>query len=75
MRTEYRESEDAGGYAEIAARMLADAKGRAIPAATKKAWSDGKLTPGHIDKRASRYVEKRLLRMLWQAWRGTSSTA
>lgn len=29
---------------------------------------------GHIDKRARRYVEKRLLRDLWRAWRAAENT-
>lgn len=34
-----------------------------------KARTDEFMSLGHIDRRAQRYMEKRLLRDLWRAWR------
>lgn len=46
---------------------------RDLPALTKVTKLDSKLHrgAGHMAKRAQRYMEKRLLRDLWQAWRET----
>ena len=35
-----------------------------------KAKRDQYMSDGHVHKRAQRYMEKRLLKHLWQAWRG-----
>lgn len=59
-RREY-EREQAG------VRGLIVAPAAKIPAARKAEF----ISDGHVHKRAQRYMEKRLLRDLWQAWRRT----
>lgn len=58
-------------------RERAEAAGlRVVPSAKiPKGGADGHISDGHIHRRAQRYMEKRLLRDLWQAWRATSSVA
>lgn len=62
-----REKNEAGGFAERAAQIAKDAKrfGK-TPHPTNL---EGRLTRIHIHNDAKRYMEKRLLRELWKAWR------
>ena len=55
-----------GEYAEQAAKAKSRVGKNTV---AYKCYNQGKLPPGHIHMRAKRYVEKRLLKMLWQAWR------
>lgn len=53
-------------------RARAEAAGlTVVPAAKIPKWerAAGYVSDGHIHRRAQRYMEKRLLRDLWQAWR------
>ena len=52
-------------------REIAEAKGLTVAPSAKipKSQSEKYMSHGHIDKRAQRYMEKCLLRDLWQAWR------
>lgn len=59
---------EAGEYADRAARMLKQ-KSFAKTTAAFKCYSAGKLPPLHLHMSAKRYMEKRLLRDLWRAWR------
>lgn len=61
---------DAGDYAEQAAKRLSEANFKKTTAAYK-AYCEGKLPPLHLHARAQRYVEKRFLTALWVAWRKT----
>ena len=46
-----------------------------VPAAMiKKVGDERFMSLGHVDKRASRYMQKRLLRDLWRAWRRAPNT-
>lgn len=56
---------------QAVARGLIVAPSAKIPAARKAEF----ISDGHIHKRSQRYMEKRLLRDLWQEWRRTISTA
>ncbi len=56
-----------GDYADQAAEQVAKAKKRGKK--PRKDNLEGRLTPGHLHNRAQRYMFKRLLRKLWQAWR------
>lgn len=55
-------------------RARAEAEGLIVAPSSKipKAKKDQYRSLGHIDNRARRYAEKRLLRNLWQAWRAAS---
>lgn len=57
---------EAGEFASQAADRL---KRWGATKAEARYWRQGRLAPGHIDKRARRYAEKCLIRDLWQAWR------
>jgi hypothetical protein len=59
---------EAGEYKERAARMLKQ-KNLDKKTAAYKFYSEGKLPPMHIHNSAKRFMEKRLLRDLWRAWR------
>jgi hypothetical protein len=52
-------------------RQRAEAMGLTVAPAAKipKARAAEFMSDGHVHKRAQRYMEKRLLRDLWQAWR------
>lgn len=66
-KNELRAKNEAGEYAERAAKAVAAAKKLGNkPLAENVA---GRLTPSHIHNDAKRYMEKRLLRHLWQEWR------
>lgn len=54
-------------------RTKAEAAGLTVAPAGKipKGKQAEHMSHGHIDKRAQRYMEKRLLRDLWRAWRET----
>lgn len=56
-------------------RARAEAEGLTVAPAGKipKAKQSEYRSLGHIDNRSRRYVEKRLLRDLWKAWRGAIS--
>lgn len=61
------ERNDAGDFAERAKAIAEAAKkrgGKPLPAN-----SEGRLSAIHIHNDAKRYMEKRLLRQLWQEWR------
>lgn len=58
---------EAGDYAEQAAEQVR--KLRAAKKPVPQLNLDGKLTAAHIDNRARRYMEKRVIKHLWQAWR------
>lgn len=62
------EKNEAGGFAETAARAVERAK--KVGSKPNEANVVGKLTKPHLHNMAQRYIEKRLLRQLWQAWRG-----
>lgn len=62
------ERNEAGGFAETAARAVERAK--KVGSKPNEASLAGKLTKPHLHNMAQRYIEKRLLRQLWQAWRG-----
>ena len=62
------EKNEAGGFAETAARAVERAK--KAGSKPNEANVAGKLTKPHLHNMAQRYIEKRLLRQLWQAWRG-----
>ena len=62
------EKNEAGGFAETAARAVERAK--KVGSKPNEANVAGKLTKPHLHNMAQRYIEKRLLRQLWQAWRG-----
>lgn len=62
------ERNEAGGFAEAAARAVERAK--KTGSKPLDANVEGKLTKPHLHNMAQRYIEKRLLRQLWQAWRG-----
>lgn len=62
------EKNERGEYAERAARMLKQ-KTFAKNTNAHKCYSEGKLPPLHLHNSAKRYMEKRLLRDLWRAWR------
>lgn len=62
------ERNEAGGFAETAARAVERAK--KAGSKPNEANLAGKLTKPHLHNMAQRYIEKRLLRQLWQAWRG-----
>lgn len=62
------ERNEAGGFAETAARAIERAK--KAGSKPNEANLAGKLTKPHLHNMAQRYIEKRLLRQLWQAWRG-----
>lgn len=51
------------------------AKNEAGEYVERKGAKDGKLSPMHIHNDAKRYVEKRLLRELWKAWRRAKLSA
>ncbi len=56
---------------QAAVRGLIVAPSAKIPVARKAEF----ISDGHIHKRSQRYMEKRLLRDLWQAWRRTLGAA
>lgn len=67
------ERSNAGAYAEVAAALVKSAKREGK---TPNAHNlEGRLSPSHLNNRAKRYIEKRLLRELWKAWRRASSRA
>lgn len=68
---EYRAVYDARKAHEIA---RAEAAGLKIVPAAKipKARAAEFMSEGHIHRRAKRYIEKRLLKKLWQAWRAAT---
>lgn len=51
-----------------------DAGLEVLPAAIAKKKKDQAISQMHIHRRAQRYVEKRLLRALWQEWRRCGQT-
>jgi hypothetical protein len=59
-------------YRKAYERARAEAAGLTVVPAAKipKARAAEFMSDGHIHRRAQRYMEKRLLRDLWQAWRG-----
>lgn len=59
---------EAGGFAETAARAVERAK--KAGSKPNDANLEGRITKPHLHNMAQRYIEKRLLRQLWQAWRG-----
>lgn len=59
----------AGPYGEIYMAKKADYVARIEPSADLPANHPDKWTPMRAEKAARRYVEKRLLRDLWRAWR------
>jgi hypothetical protein len=61
---------EAGDYADQAAKRLSEAKFGPKTAAIK-AYTAGKLPPMHLHARAQRYMEKRILRELWGEWQRT----
>jgi hypothetical protein len=63
-----QEKNERGEYAERAARQL---KEKSYDKKTEafKCYSVGKIPPAQIHMSAKRYMEKRLLRDLWRAWR------
>jgi hypothetical protein len=65
------EKNERGEYADRAARVL-KAKKFDEKTSAYKCYSQGKLPPAHIHASAQRYMEKRLLRDLWRAWRRAS---
>jgi hypothetical protein len=63
-----QDKNERGEYAERAARQL---KEKSYDKKTEafKCYSAGKIPPAQIHMSAKRYMEKRLLRDLWRAWR------
>lgn len=61
------ELNEAGTFAEEAARQAASAKKNGIK--PRKELLEGKLTPAAINARALRYMTKKLIADLWFAWR------
>lgn len=59
---------EAGGFAQTAARAVERAK--KAGSKPNDANLEGRITKPHLHNMAQRYIEKRLLRQLWQAWRG-----
>lgn len=64
---------EAGGFAETAARAVERAK--KAGSKPNDANLEGRITKPHLHNMAQRYIEKRLLRQLWQAWRGGQMTS
>lgn len=58
---------EAGEFAEAAEAAVKAAKSKGSKPNAHNL--EGKLAPAHIHNRAQRYIEKRLLRELWRAWR------
>lgn len=61
------EKNEAGAFAEEAARQAASAKKSGKK--PRKELLEGKLTPGQIHERALRYMTKKLIADMWFAWR------
>jgi hypothetical protein len=57
-------------------RARAEADGlKVVPAAKiPKAKAEQYMSDGHVHRRAQRYMEKKFLRDLWQAWRATGAS-
>lgn len=68
-----RAKNEAGEYAERAAGIVA--KDKKLGKAPNKENLAGHLTPIHIHNDSQRYMEKRLLRTLWQEWRRATGRA
>ena len=65
-KTEEHRRNDAGEYAEQAAKIVAETRGRRkVPHPENVA---GKLTKKHLDNKARRIVEKRLIEDMWREW-------
>ncbi|MDQ5977521.1 MAG: hypothetical protein QG602_493, partial [Verrucomicrobiota bacterium] len=64
---------EAGEYAARAADLVAAAKKNG--GTPNKDNLEGRLSPIHIHNDSKRYMEKRLLRQLWQEWRRASGVA
>jgi hypothetical protein len=60
---------ETGAYAEQAAEILKTCN--ITVKKQRESLEAGRLTLGHIEKRARRYAGKRLIRNLWSAWKAT----
>lgn len=60
---------EAGAFADIAAKRLSEGR---VSSGSKPYLDDGRLPPGQINARASRYACKAFVRDLWVAWQDAS---